>query len=230
MSSEAEAIRSAPLRILYDDTQLIAVDKPAWSVVHPTRGARDALVIVQALAAAIDAPLFPIHRLDRQTSGVLLFAKSAESASTLSVELREGRAQKSYLGLCRGVIAEELHIDHPVREGTARRPASTDVEPLEHLCGRYTLVRARPRTGRRHQIRYHLKHVNHPLVVDTLYGKGDLNRFFREQFGLRRLFLHAESLTILHPVEPRRVQIHSPLPAELERILECLRVYSGPVV
>ena len=208
----------------------MAVDKPAWAVVHPSRGADGALVIVHALAAQLGGPVYPIHRLDRQTSGVLLLARSSETARLLSGDVREGRLRKTYLGLCRGVLGEELRVDHPVLEGTVRRSACTDIEPIEQFCDRYTLVRARPLTGRRHQIRYHLKHANHPLVVDVNYGVGDQNRFFREAFGLRRLFLHAESLRLVHPVEPRQLEVTAPLPAELEEVLARLREYRGPTV
>jgi tRNA pseudouridine65 synthase len=218
------------LPLLYEDDHLVAVDKPAWAVVHWSRGADDALVLVRVLAEQLGSPVYPVHRLDRQTSGVLLFARSPQAAATLAIEVRESRLRKSYLGLCRGVIVDSLEIDHPVLEGDVRRVARTTIEPLEHFCQRYTLVRARPLTGRRHQIRYHLKHVSHPLVVDVTYGNGDVNRFFRETIGLRRLFLHAESLRVLHPVEPRYVELGSPLPAELEGVLARLRGYTGPVV
>jgi len=218
------------LHLLYEDAHLVAVDKPAWSVVHQARGARDALVITHALSDQIGSTVYPIHRLDRQTSGVLLFARSKEAATTSSIEIREGRLRKTYLGLCRGVIRETLHVDHPVREGMVRRPALTEIDPLESFCDRYTLVRIRPLTGRRHQIRSHLKHVSHPLVVDVTYGNGTLNRFFRQEFGLERLFLHAESLRILHPVESRFVEIFAPLPQELEAVLQRLGNHRGAVV
>jgi tRNA pseudouridine65 synthase len=218
------------LPILHLDEQLVAVDKPAWAVVHPSRGADGALVIVHALAVQLGGPVYPIHRLDRQTSGVLLLARSSEIARVLSDDVREGRLRKTYLGLCRGVLREELRVEHPVLEGGVRRPARTDIEPIELFCDRYTLVRVRPATGRKHQIRYHLKHVDHPLVVDVNYGAGDQNRFFRETFGLRRLFLHAESLRVVHPVEPRQLEIAAPLPAELEEVLARLRGYGGPTV
>jgi tRNA pseudouridine65 synthase len=218
------------LPLLYEDEHLVAVDKPAWSVVHRSRGADDALVIVRVLSEQLGQPVYPVHRLDRQTSGVLLFARSPRAAATLAVEVRESRLRKSYLGLCRGVIADSVEIDHAVLEGDVRRAAQTTIEPLEHFCNRYTLLRARPLTGRRHQIRYHLKHVSHPLVVDVTYGNGAVNRFFRETIGLRRLFLHAETLRVLHPVEPRYVELTSALPAELEIVLERLRAYAGPVV
>ncbi|MBI4864009.1 MAG: RluA family pseudouridine synthase [Candidatus Riflebacteria bacterium] len=218
------------IAVLYEDAHLVVADKPSGSVVHPTRGARGALVIVRALAGQIHGAVYPVHRLDRQTSGALLLARSPEAAAALCTEIREGRFKKSYLALCRGVVRDSMRIDSPLSDGDESRPACTDVEPLEHFCDRYTLLRVRPLTGRSHQIRRHLKRVNHPLVVDATYGSGTLNRFFRETMGLDRLFLHAESLRVLHPVELRHVEVGSPLPPELEEVLGRLRTYDGPVV
>jgi len=218
------------LTILHIDERLVAIDKPAWAVVHRTRGAAGALVLVDALSQQLGARVFPAHRLDRQTSGVLVFARSAEVARELSDELRAGAWRKRYLGLCRDVLAEALVVDHPVPEGEHRREAVSAIEPLEPFCGRYTLVRARPRTGRRHQLRYHLKHLRHPLVGDTNYGQGPINRFFRQRFGLRRLFLHAERLAIPGAgADGGPLVIESPLPLELGEVIERLRAHEGPV-
>jgi tRNA pseudouridine65 synthase len=218
-----------PLPILFEDEHLVAVDKPAWWVVHQTKGARDAPIVLRLLRDQLGQLLYPVHRLDRQVSGVLVLARSSEMARRLSEHIREGQWQKRYLGLCRGVLESTLRIDHPVPEGDARRPALTHVEALRSFAKRYTLVQAIPATGRRHQIRYHLKHVAHPLVGDTSYGQGPINRFFRERFGLGRLFLHAERLRLPHPVENRYVELESPLPEALQRVLEELACYEGPV-
>jgi len=229
-ASEKPKSSTPALTILHRDDHVVAIDKPPWSVVHFTRGARGALVLVRALAEELGAPVYPAHRLDRQTSGVLLFALSPEAAHTLSQEFREDRVRKTYLGVCRGVLAETVRVDRPVPEGDARRPAMTELEPLQVFCDRYTLFRARPSGGRLHQIRYHLKHISHPLAGDVGYGKGDLNRFFRQAFGLQRFFLHAESLRVLHPTELRYLELFAPLPADLQGVLERLRGYVGAVV
>ena len=215
--------------ILYQDDYLVVVDKPAWSIVHRTPGAEDALVLVGALRQQLGQRVFPAHRLDRQTSGVLVFALSSEAARRLSTALQRGGWQKRYLGLCRGVIAEPLEVDHPVPEGGHRREAISRFEPLAVFCNRYTLISAVPKTGRRHQLRYHLKHLRHPLVGDTNYGQGSINRFFRREFGLGRLFLHAESLGLAHPITQKPLQIDSPLPGELQGTLTKLSSYEGPV-
>jgi len=220
------------LRLLYVDDHVVAVDKPAWWVVHRTRGARDAPCVIQTLSEQLNQTLYPVHRLDRQASGILLLARSSVVAGLLSEEIRDSRWDKQYLALCRGVMPDSLRIDHPMRAtspGGPRRDAVTTVDPLQTYCDRYTLVRAAPRSGRRHQIRYHMKHVVHPLVGDSNYGQGSINRFFRETFGLQRLFLHAERLRLVHPTENRYLELTCPLPRELERVLQQLSEFEGPV-
>lgn len=215
--------------VLFEDDALIAVSKPSGSVVHRTRGAEDAPVLVAALKLQLGQRVFPVHRLDRQTSGVIVFAKSSDVASLLAAGIREQRWRKRYVGLCRGPLADSVVVDHPVPEDDTRRPARTDIDPLETFCGRYTLVRARPHTGRRHQVRYHFKHLRHPLVGDTNYGQGAINRFFRQTFGLRRLFLHAEGLELPHPQRHTLLSLDCPLPTDLVDVLEQLRSHQGPV-
>ncbi len=215
--------------ILYRDDHLVAIHKPAWSVVHRTRGAKGALVLASALAEQLGSKIFPLHRLDRQTSGVMVFALSRAAASVLGAHVREGAWRKSYLALCRGVIHHAVRVEKHVPEGEHRRPARTWLEPLEVFCDRYTLVRATPWTGRRHQIRYHHSSLHCPLVCDVNYGDGKVNRLFRQTFGLDRMFLHAEWLKLTHPFEHRMVELRAELPDELESVLQKLRVYEGPV-
>lgn len=217
------------ISLLYEDSALVVVDKPAGAVIHRTAGATDAPVLHAVLRRQLGYRVWPVHRLDRPTSGALVFARSADAASRLCAQLREGIWHKRYVALCRGVIGQELVVDHPARCGSKRKPAQTRIIPLEQLCGRYTFARAEPQTGRYHQIRYHFKHIGHPLVGDTTYGKGSINRFFRATFGLHRLFLHAEQLAFPHPYEPRRLCIAAPMPAMLEAVISELRCYGGAV-
>jgi tRNA pseudouridine65 synthase len=217
------------LPVLFEDDALVAVEKPSGAVVHRTRGAEDAPILASMLKQQLNQRVFPVHRLDRQTSGVIIFAKSSEVASILGADIREQRWRKRYVGLCRGPLMDSVVVDHPVPEDQARRPARTDIDPLETFCDRYTLVRARPHTGRRHQLRYHFKHLRHPLVGDTTYGQGAINRFFRQTFGLQRLFLHAERLELSHPQRHTLLTLDSPLPPDLEQVLTQLRAHQGPV-
>ncbi len=216
------------LVILFRDDSLLAVDKPSGLAVH--RGwARERDVAVSRLRDQIGARVFPVHRLDRATSGVLLFALSADMAARACASFAAGQAEKTYLALVRGVPPAEMVIDHPLPPGEdshAPRVAAQTRIVLREVFGRYSLVEARPLTGRLHQVRRHLKHISCPLIGDVNYGKGEHNRLFRERHGLHRLFLHATRLRLPHPVEGGPLDIGSPLPAELEAVLRALR--GGP--
>ena len=216
------------LTILFRDESLIAVDKPAGLAVH--RGwAREHDVALLRLRDQIGARVFPVHRLDRATSGVLLFALSAEMAGRVCASFVAGEVEKTYLALVRGVPPEEILVDHPLPPGedthAPRVPAQTMIVRRE-VFDRYSLVEARPLTGRLHQVRRHLKHISCPLIGDVNYGKGEHNRLFRERYGLHRLFLHATRLRLPHPVQGGQLDIVSPLPADLAAVLQALRAPS----
>lgn len=231
MSSETSSLaRYGPLPLLYRDEHLVGLIKPAGFVVHRMPGLpRETPLLLQALRDQLGQRVYPVHRLDRQTSGVMVFALSSTAASKMAEHVRAGLWKKRYLGLCRGPFTDFKVAERPIPEGDAQRPARTDFEPLETFCGRYSLVRAMPHSGRRHQIRYHLKHLRHPLVGDSNYGIGEINRFFRATFDLHRLFLHAEWLELPHPFEGENVELKAGLSADLEAVLEALRAYSGKV-
>jgi tRNA pseudouridine65 synthase len=214
-----------PLRILWRDDYLVVADKPAGLAVH--RGwAPERDVAMTRVRDAIGAHVFPVHRLDRGTSGVLVFALSAEVAGAFGQLLGTAAVEKTYLALVRSVPPEQGIIDHPLPPGEDRDeprvPAQTAFTRLEAF-GRYSLVEARPATGRLHQIRRHLKHIGCPIIGDVRYGKGEHNRFFREQFDLHRLFLHASRIRFPHPVTAATMDVEAPLPPELESALERLR-------
>lgn len=216
---------SDALTVLYRDPFLVAVDKPSGLAVH--RGwARDRVVALTRVRDQLGIPVFPVHRLDRATSGVLLFALSSEVAAHACACFAAGHAKKTYLALVRGVPAESGLIDHPLPPGedahAARVSAQTEFRRCE-VFGRYSLVEARPLTGRLHQVRRHLKHISCPLIGDVNYGKGEHNRLFRERCGLHRLFLHAVRLQLPHPESGHPLDLHAPLPAELADVLEKLR-------
>jgi len=216
---------TAALTILFRDESLIAVDKPSGLAVH--RGwAWERDVAMTRLRDQIGAHVFPVHRLDRATSGVLLFALSAEMAKRVCETFAAGKTEKTYLALVRGVPPEEILVDHPLPPGedthAPRVSAQTRILRRE-VFGRYSLVEARPLTGRLHQVRRHLKHISCPLIGDVNYGKGEHNRLFRERHGLHRLFLHATRLSLPHPAGSGLLHVASPLPAELEAVLRALR-------
>jgi tRNA pseudouridine65 synthase len=213
-SPVALAEHEAP-RVLYRSSSLVAVDKPAGLAVH--RGlSRDRVHALQLVRDDVGAYVYPVHRLDRGTSGVLVFALSADAARALGHAFEHGLVVKRYVALVRGAPPDRVRVDHALaREpGEPPQPAVTEFLTLARH-GRYALVEALPETGRTHQIRRHLKHISCPIIGDVRYGKGDHNRWFRDHYALHRLALHAASLTLDDPGTGARVTIQAPLPPEL---------------
>jgi len=209
---------SAP-PVLYRSSALVAVNKPAGLAVH--RGqSRDPVHALELVRDAVGSYVYPAHRLDRATSGVLVFALSSPAARELGRAFEHGEVEKRYLALVRGNPPDRLLVDHPLSQddGKPAQEAQTTLETLARY-GRYALVEAMPHTGRTHQIRRHLKHLSCPIIGDVRYGKGDHNRYFRAAFGLHRLALHAIRLTLTDPASGERVTITAPLPDELGRTL-----------
>lgn len=211
--------------VLYRDEHLLLVNKPSGMLTH--RGwANDrdnALVRARAIAGC---HVHPVHRLDRATSGVLLFALTEQAAAALGNQLEAHGFDKRYLALVRGLTPEAFEIDYPLRPLEAgpdaeKKPARSSLRRLGSF-ERYSLLEAIPHTGRSHQLRRHLKHVSHPILGDTRYGDGRHNRACRERFGLHRLALHAESLCFTHPSTGERITCHAPLPPDLRDVLDAM--------
>lgn len=217
------------VEILHEDAAIVVVAKPSGLLVHRTEASADEAALLQlARDATGGAHVYPVHRLDRAASGVLVLARSPAFARTLHEQFEDGRADKRYLALVRGAPAEAGVIDHPIprREDGPRVPAVTEftrVAVVNVAMGErrqdYALVEARPKSGRWHQIRRHMKHLGHPLVGDVNYGRGEHNRFCRAEFGLLRLALHAASLGFDHPASGARVTFAAPLPDDLREPL-----------
>jgi len=226
------------LNILYLDDGLAAVDKPCGLLVHPTaldaHEDRSALRLLRGQLGG--APLWPLHRLDKATSGVLLFARSADAARRWRLAFEAGQVRKRYVALVRGWPAESGEIDYALARdpelpsaGQARLEALTRYRRLAcvewpfsvqgpHPTSRYALVEVEPLTGRRHQIRRHFKHIAHPLVGDTTHGKGPHNRAVAAWLGMDRLWLHAGRIELPGaPGEPA-LCIESPCGPEWARI------------
>jgi tRNA pseudouridine65 synthase len=221
---------SEQLPLLYRDGLLIAVSKPSGMAVH--RGwSRERIVALTALRDRLGRRLFPVHRLDRATSGVLLLALDPATARALQEQLAAGRMRKLYLALVRGITPEAGIVDHPLPRspGGPRVPAVTAYRRLATF-ERYSLLEVVPQTGRLHQIRRHLKHVSHPLIGDVRYGKGEHNRLFRERFGLHRLALHALALAFSHPGDGRPMAVTAPVPEDLAGPLRAMGFGDLPVL
>ena len=215
------------LRILYEDAAVIAVDKPSGLLIHrEAHVPAHVPVLVDLLGRLLGvSKVFPVHRLDRGTSGVVLFARDAEAAATIGAMMQARAVEKHYLALVRGEAPEELLIDYPIprRKDGPRVEAQTKLRCLAQAATRprfVSLLDLRPRTGRRHQLRRHLRHINYPIIGDTKYGDLGLNRAMNEGYGLSRLALHAAELSLLHPTSGERLRITAPLPADLREAFE----------
>lgn len=207
------------LRVLYADDSIVAVSKPSGLLVHRTRQSTDDVFLLQMLRDQLDTYLFPVHRLDRATSGVIVFALTSDDAHLLQQRLGRPETIKQYLALVRGSTPEEFSSDRPLTgDNGTKQEARTDFERLGEFY-RCSLVRARLHTGRRHQIRRHLAHLAHHVIGDTSYGKGRINRALREEYGLPRMFLHARRLQVPHPRSDKLLTIEDPLAPDLADFL-----------
>ncbi len=215
------------LPLLYQDDFLAVVCKPSGLAVH--RGwAQDPTYAMTEVRDLLGRRVYPVHRLDRATSGVLIFALDRETARLVQEQFQDGRVEKRYLALVRGIPPESGAIDHPVKRtlrGKERTPAVTEFRRLGTF-ERFSLMEARPRTGKLHQIRRHFKHLSHPLVGDVRYGKGPINRAFRERFGLHRLALHALEMRLQHPHDGRDLRWLAEVPEDLAGPLAAMGLWA----
>ncbi len=211
------------ISILYRDDELVVVQKPAGMLVHRSDLAPDRDVVMTRIRDALGVRVWPIHRLDRGTSGALAFALSESAAGRLHEAFEAGEVTKIYLALVRGEAPEHLVLDYPVPkgEGKARVPAVSELRRL-WSGGWFSLVEARPKTGRFHQIRRHLSHLRHPIANDANYGTGWFNRKVRAEAGLGRLALHAIGLSL--PRAAGSVEVRAPLPPDFALALARLGV------
>lgn len=230
------------LEILFCDEHFVAVNKPAGLLVHRSDLDRhETEFALQLVRDQIGCHVYPVHRLDRPTSGVLLFALSPEAARRASEAFDTNAVRKTYLAVVRGVTEAEARIDYPLQElperyetksSTAQNDAKEALTSFRRLAMvelplplgkfptvRYSLLEVRPGSGRRHQIRRHLKHVFHPIIGDTTYGEGRHNRLFRNELGCSRMLLHAAELVFPHPWSGKTVTISAPLDEEFAQVM-----------
>ena len=236
------------LEILYRDEHLVAINKPTGLLVHRSSiDRRETRFAVQLLRNQLGQRVYPVHRLDKPTSGVLLFALSGEMAGRLARDFAEQLVKKRYLAVVRGWPEEQGEINYPLVDGPewgrqsapeTPRPAVTRYRTLArsevpfavgryYPQSRYALLETFPQTGRRHQIRRHFKHIFHPLIGDTRYGEGRHNRLFRDHFAAERLLLHAQELVCNHPCSGDRLTITAPLPADFQQTLVLVGLSHG---
>ena len=233
------------LPIIYRDEQLIAINKPAGLLVHRTvLDRRETRFAVQLLRDQIGQHVHPVHRLDRGTSGVLLFALDRAIGRDLSAQFEAQQVAKTYLAIVRGHPPEGGRIDHALTrqydDYEFRNPASvaaaqdavTDYRRLavteiaqrvdRYPTSRYALLELSPLTGRRHQLRRHLKHLAHPIIGDATYGKGRHNRLFQDLFGCQRLLLACLEMRLTHPASGLPLTLRAPLAADFVDVIDKL--------
>lgn len=235
------------LPILYRDEALVAVHKPSGLLVHRTDIDRhETRFAVQIVRDQLGCKVHAVHRLDKGTSGVLVFALQSEVAQALTAQFEAQQVTKAYLAIVRGHPEEQGEIDHPLMrirddyewrgeqmglEAQAavtrfRRLAAVELEAAvdKYPTSRYALLELEPQTGRRHQLRRHLKHISHPIIGDSTYGKGRHNRFFQQAFGCHRMLLASVSLTLNHPATGLPLTVAAPVADDFMHVIKALHM------
>lgn len=222
------------LDILYQDDDLIAINKPHGLLVHRSSIAADTSEFaLQLLRDQIQQTVYPAHRLDRKTGGILLFTKNKEMDSLTQQLFADKSMIKTYWAIVRGYTDDEGIIDYPLRkESGSLQEAVTRYRTLaraeidlpfgKHATSRYALVEVNPQTGRMHQIRKHFAHIFHPILADRPHGCNKQNKLWKERFDMDTMMLHARRLSFIHPRTKREVNIEAPLLAEFERVQQIL--------
>ena len=231
------------LTIIYQDEYLVAINKPSGLLTHRSMlDKHETQFAVQLLRDQIGQHVFPVHRLDRPTSGVLVFALSADIAKRLGAQFAAQIIEKTYLAIVRGHIMQEGEIDYALKEKLDKiadkmvkqdKPAQAAVTRFNQLekfelpfavskyaSARYSLVQLTPKTGRKHQLRRHLAHINHPIVGDTAHGDGKHNSFIRQQFNFNQLALTCKSMLLTHPVSEASLVLRCDLDKNISDLLE----------
>lgn len=235
--------QSIPLDVVYEDDDLLVVNKPAGMVVHPSHGHSQGTLVNALLARypnlAVGDSGRPgiVHRLDRDTSGLIVVAKTEQALEHLCQQFKSRKVQKTYLALVhgqpsapKGIIEAPVGRDPRQRQRMAviadGRPARTRYEVWEEL-GDYSLLSVAPETGRTHQIRVHLAWLDVPVVGDSVYGHGRRARRAKGDMGLERQFLHAWRLSFERPDDKGSLSLEAPLPADLQQTIDSLRSYTS---
>ncbi len=233
------------LPILYQDQHIVVIDKPSGLLVHRSLiDKHETRFALQMTRDQIGQYVYPVHRLDKPTSGVLVMALSPDIATELTEQFSQKHITKTYIALVRGHTSESGTINYALKEELDKmtdsqaqqdKPAQTAITHYKTLwktevsvpvgrypTARYSLLELTPETGRKHQIRRHMKHIFHPIVGDTTHGDGKHNAMFRERFGLDRLLLVAKEINFQHPVTGENIQLQASLGDMFEDVLRGL--------
>lgn len=207
------------LEIIYRDQYLIAINKPHGLLVHRSPIASDVQEFaLQLLRDQIQQKVFPVHRLDRKTSGILVFALSSEVVSHIQSIMTHEDTQKTYLAIVRGYFPDKLIVNHPLTNDRGKtQEAITKFSNIEHSeikvpfgkfqTSRYSIIKAKPLTGRMHQIRKHLNHLRHPIIGDRPHGCNKQNKLFKERWNMTTMLLHAAELEMIHPFTNEKLHL-----------------------
>ena len=210
MNADETAI-TLPLHIAYQDEHYVAVHKPANLLVHKTQISSDKVALLQLLRDQLGQHVYPIHRLDRPTSGIILFGLHSEAVEKIKPQFTNHSITKTYWAIVRGFTEPQGYVDYALQEEPDKpfQQALTDYTTLQTLevdaavgryaTARYSWLEVKPQTGRMHQIRKHMAHLRHPIEGDMIYGDRDHNRFWQNEIGLKRLWLLAKSLKWQNP-------------------------------
>ena len=219
------------LDIVYQDEYLVAINKPAGMLVHRTPQARDAKVFaLQELRNQLGQYVYPTHRIDRKTSGILVFALSQEVEVIMKKKFQEKEIDKTYWAVVRGFAPDAGTIDKPLEKenGSVQEAKTTykklrqvaiDVPVAKYSQTRLSLLEVKPETGRMHQIRRHLAHIRHYIVGDKPHGDHQFNKHFQHKFELQKMLLHAKELNFKHPITDSDVSISANIPEHYQKIL-----------
>ncbi|MDX1373526.1 MAG: pseudouridine synthase [Nitrososphaeraceae archaeon] len=222
------------LEILYQDNHLVAINKPHGLLVHRSKIAADVEVFaLQLLRDQLGKTVYPVHRIDRKTSGVLLFALDEHTDKLMKKQFADQKTDKSYLAIVRGFTVNKGIIDYPLRKEngqlqeavthyTTLKKTEIDLPFGKHETSRYSLLQLKPETGRMHQIRKHLAHIDHPIIGDRPHGCNKQNRLFKEKWEMDKMMLHAKSLQFIHPITEENLVIEANISSEFERCLDFL--------
>lgn len=222
------------LDILFQDDNFVAVNKPHGLLVHRSPIAADAEEFaLQILRNQLGMHVYPVHRLDRKTAGVLLFALNKDAEKLMQRQFYDGKVNKKYLAIVRGFTPHEEGINYPLRKenGTLQEAftkyktlahAELDVPMGAHPTSRYSLVEANPETGRMHQLRKHFAHIFHPIIGDRTHGCNKQNKLFKDRWGMETMLLHASELSFTHPVTGLPIHVKAALQSEFLRVMEVM--------
>lgn len=210
------------VEVLYHDEHIVAVSKPSGILVHPYKSrSNQRKTLMSVTRDQIGQYVYPIHRLDRPVSGVIMFGLSSRAVKIVKDRWHTHETKKEYIALCLGVPPEEGKFDFPLQnEQKVKQDALTEFWPIYNFDDKYSLVKVRIHTGRKHQIRRHFSRTRHNIIGDTTYGQGKVNHQFQTDFSLMRIFLHAYLLEFVHPFENKKISLVSPLSSDLVEVLK----------